>query len=83
MDGWQVNNELERIWKEMITVRLEVAFAICMEGVNKITKTIRTAGVRVKSDHSACAENKKQALPLASLLSRCAHALAMLSSEVV
>lgn len=64
MDVWQLHNEFERIWKEMITVRLEVAFAICLEGVNKITKTIRTADVKGKSDHSACAEFRKEALPL-------------------
>lgn len=61
MDVWQVHNEFERIWKEIITLRLEVAFAICLERANKITKIIRTGGVRAKSDHSACAEYRKEA----------------------
>jgi antibiotic biosynthesis monooxygenase (ABM) superfamily enzyme len=49
-----MNDELERFWKEEVMVQLRFYPGICLEGLNKITKTsIRVVSVpsRIQNEH--------------------------------
>jgi hypothetical protein len=40
MVGWRVNNEVERIWKEMAMTCEKYCPDICLEGLSKTTKKL-------------------------------------------
>jgi hypothetical protein len=40
MKGWQVNDELERIWEEAVVANLKYCSGIWLEGLRKTTKYI-------------------------------------------